>query len=177
MAIVRGSRIASTAVGPEPRPAAKLTHRIGARVLDVVTLTWALFFVLVEIDQRLLGGDPWGRRPLQIDLSAPRPLLLTVVMIALYEVVPVAAKGATLGKALFGLRLVSAERRGPLPWPRTLARTLVLYGAPVAFGAFGGLVLLVLLASLAVPASGRGLHDRIAGSVVIVQPAEPEATR
>ena len=141
---------------------------MGARILDVVTLTWVLFFVLVEIDQRLLGGDPWGQRPLQIDLTEARPLLLTVVVIALYEIVPVATKGATLGKVVFGLRLVASERRGELPWPRALARTLVLYGAPVALGAYGGAVLLVLLASLALPATGRGLHDRLAGSIVVV---------
>ena len=53
-------------VGPERRPPAKLSHRLGARILDIVTLLWVLFFVLVEIDQRLLGGDPWGKRPLQV---------------------------------------------------------------------------------------------------------------
>ena len=88
--------------------------------------------------------------------------------IGAYEIVPVATKGATLGKALFGLRLVSSERRAPLPWSRVLARTLVLYGAPVAFGAYGGAVVLLLLASLTLPATGRGLHDRLAGSIVVV---------
>lgn len=155
-------------MGPERRLPAKLAHRLGARILDVVTLTWVLFFVLVEIDQRLLGGDPWGQRPLQIDLTEARPLLLTIVVIGLYEIVPVATKGATLGKVVFGLRLVSSERRGELPWYRALARTLVLYGAPVALGAYGGAVLLVLLVSLALPATGRGLHDRLAGSIVVM---------
>ncbi len=161
-------------MGPERRPPATLTHRLGARILDVVTLAWVLFFVLVEVDQRLLGGDPWGQRPLQIDLTEARPLLLTILVIGLYETVPVAAKGATLGKVLFGLRLVSSERRNPLPWPRALARTLVLYGAPVALGAYGGTVLLVLLASLALPATGRGLHDRLAGSIVVVAEGKQE---
>lgn len=164
--------LASADVGPERRPPAKLAHRVGARVLDVVTLTWLLFFVLVEIDQRLLGGDPWGQQPLQIDLTEARPLLLTILVIAVYEIVPVATKGATLGKALFGLRLVASDRRGALPWARALARALVLYGAPVALGAYGGIVLLVLLASFAIPASGRGIHDRVAGSIVVALPRE-----
>lgn len=159
-------------MGPERRPPAKLSHRLGARVLDIVTLTWLLFFVLVEIDQRLLGGDPWGRQPLQIDMTEPRALILTVVVVGLYEIMPVATKGATLGKALLGLRLVASDRRGPLPWLRALARTLVLYGAPVALGAYGGVVLLVLLISLALPATGRGLHDRLAGSIVILERRE-----
>ena len=48
----------------------------------------------------------------------------------------------------------------------------MLYGAPIAFGAYGGIVLLVLIASFVVPASGRGLHDRVAGSIVVALPRE-----
>ena len=76
MARLRRRALASAVVGPERRPPAKLGQRLGARVLDVVTLTWLLFFVLVEIDQRLLGGDPWGQQPLQIDMTEPRALML-----------------------------------------------------------------------------------------------------
>lgn len=148
---------------------------MAARLLDVVTLTWVLFFVLVEIDQRLLGGDPFGQQPLQLDLTEPRPLILAVVVIALYEVAPVTWKGATLGKALFGLRIVDADRHASLPLARSLARTLVLYGAPVAFGAYGGVLVLVLLVSFVVPASGRGLHDRLAGSAVVAEPRPGES--
>ena len=80
MVRLRDRALASADVGPERRPPAKLAHRLGARVLDVVTLTWLLFFVLVEIDQRLLGGDPWGQQPLQIDLTeAPRITFLLLV--------------------------------------------------------------------------------------------------
>jgi len=162
-------------VGPERRPPAKLWHRLGARLVDTVTLAWLLGFVLVELDQRLLGGDPLGRRPLQLDLTQARPLVLLVVVVSLYEIGPVCWKGATLGKALFGLRLVAFERSGPLSPSRALARSLVLYGAPVALGPAGGIVVLAVLVSLAVPASGRGLHDRLCGSVVVAEPSAEEA--
>jgi uncharacterized RDD family membrane protein YckC len=154
-----------------PTPAA-VRHRLGARIVDAITLLWLLGFVLVEIDQRLLGGDPFGRRPLQIDITQGRSLILVIVTIAAYEVVPTVLKGATLGKALLGLRLRTVEPAARMPWSRAAARALVLYGAPVAFGAFGGVVLLILVVSFVVPASGRGLHDRVAGSVVVALPRE-----
>ena len=50
----------------------------------------------------------------------------------------------------------------------------MLYGAPVALGAYGGFVWLVIFLSLAVPASGRGLHDRLVGSVVVGASREVE---
>ncbi|MEM8707120.1 MAG: RDD family protein [Actinomycetota bacterium] len=157
-----------------PPTPARVKHRLAARLLDAVTLTWALGFVLVEIDQRLLGGDPFGQRPLQIDITQGRSLLLVIVTIAAYEVVPTVWKGATLGKVLVGLRLRTVEPTARVPWSRAVARALVLYGAPVALGAFGGLFLLVLVASFVIPASGRGLHDRLAGTTVVALPREDE---
>ena len=158
-----------------PTPAS-VRQRLGARLADTITLLWVLGFVLVEIDQRLLGGDPFGQRPLQIDVTQGRSLVFVIVTIAAYEVVPTVWKGATLGKALFGLRLERVEEPGSLPVIRAVARALVLYGAPVALGAsFGGLVLVALVASLVLPASGRGLHDRAAGSIVVALPREEGA--
>ena len=155
-----------------PTPAA-VRHRLGARIVDMVTLIWLLGFVLVEIDQRLLGGDPFGRQPLQIDVTQGRSLVFVVVTIGAYEVLPSVLKGATLGKALVGLRLRTVEPMARVPWFRAITRALVLYGAPVALGAYGGFVVLVLVASIVIPASGRGLHDRLAGtSVVSIREAE-----
>lgn len=155
-----------------PPTPARVRHRLGARLVDSITLLWALGFVLVEIDQRLLGGDPFGRRPLQIDITQGRSLLLVVITIGLYEVVPTVFRGATLGKALVGLRLRTVEPTARVPWSRAIARALVLYGGPVLFGAFGGAFLLVLVASFVIPASGRGLHDRLAGTMVVALPRE-----
>ena len=151
---------------------AKVGQRLGARVVDLVTLTWALGFVLIEINERILGGDPLGRQPLDVDITSGRALVLVIAVIAAYEVVPTVWKGATLGKALVGLRLRTVEPRASVPISRATARALVLYGAPIALGAFGGLFLLVLLASFVIPANGRGLHDRLAGTTVVALPRE-----
>lgn len=156
-----------------PTPA-KVGQRLGARVVDLITLMWALGFVLIEINERILGGDPLGRQPLDVDVTSPRALLLVVAVITLYEVVPTVWKGATLGKALVGLRLRTVEPRASVPVSRAVTRALVLYGAPIALGAFGGLFLLVLLASFVIPAGGRGLHDRLAGTTVVALPREVE---
>ncbi|MEK9580616.1 MAG: hypothetical protein VW037_08940, partial [Acidimicrobiaceae bacterium] len=59
-----------------------------------------------------------------------------------------------------------------IPWSRATARALVLYGGPIAFGAFGGTFLLVLVVSVVLPASGRGVHDRLAGTTVVALPRE-----
>ena len=157
-----------------PTPAA-VRQRLFARLVDAITLAWLLGFVLVEIDQRLLGGDPFGRRPLQIDVTEGRSLVFVIVTIAAYEVLPTVWRGATLGKALVGLRVRTVEPRASMPWVRAVARALVIYGAPIAFGAFGGFVLLALVISFVIPASGRGIHDRIAGSVVVALPREEES--
>ena len=162
------------AVDSLPTPAS-VRHRLFARVMDAITLTWLLGFVLVEIDQRLLGGDPFGRQPLQIDITEGRSLVFVIVTIAAYEVIPTVWRGATLGKALLGLRIQTIEPQASMPWIRTSARALVLYGAPVVFGAYGGFVLLVLVISFVLPANGRGLHDRVAGSIVIALPREASA--
>jgi len=148
-------------------PAAGLGWRLGARIVDVVIFSWLTVFVLVEIDQRLLGGDPWGRRAVGIELDSARPFVLVAVLVVLYEVVPVVAFGATAGKAFFGLRV---RRRGDDPVPVALAavaRALLLYGPPLVFAAPGALVTLVLLVSVVVPRDGRGIHDRLAGTTVV----------
>lgn len=157
---------------PTPAP---VRARLVARLIDAITLTWALGFVLVELDQRILGGDPFGRRPLQIDVTQGRSLIFVVLTIAAYEVLPTVWKGATLGKVLVGLRLRTIEPAPQVPWSRAIARALVLYGAPIALGAFGGVFLLVLIASFVIPASGRGLHDRVAGTAVVALPSEEPA--
>ena len=85
----------------------------------------------------------------------------------MYEVIPVVVFGATPGKAMFGLR-VRRRPDDPVPdWLAATTRAVVLYGPPLVFAGPGLVVLLVLLVSLVVPGSGRGLHDRLAGTRVV----------
>ncbi|MEZ5245954.1 MAG: RDD family protein [Acidimicrobiales bacterium] len=157
------------------RPA-DLGWRIAARVVDIVVFTWLLVFVLVEIDQRLLGGDPLGRRSARLVLDSARPIILLLLLVVVYEIVPAVAWGATPGKALLGLRVRRTSAAGP-PWLMALGRAAVLYLPVVFFGAFGFVVPLVLLISVAIAADGRGLHDRLVGTLIVSIPREPDPER
>ena len=140
-------------------------------MVDTITLAWIVGFVLIEIDQRLLGGDPFGLRPERIDLSRARSMLLLLALIAAYEVVPTVLYGATLGKAVLGLR-VRASGGGPVRGTFSMVRAVLLYGPTLFLGAFGLLADLVLFVTVAVPASGRGFHDRIAATIVVSLPRD-----
>ena len=148
-------------------PVAGFGWRVAARIVDCVVFAWLTTFVLVEIDQRLLGGDPWGRRAVGIEFDSARPIVLLVVLVVAYEVVPTAVAGVTFGKALFGLRLRRRTDDRIPDWLAAIARAVVLYAPVIFFGSYGALVVVVLLVSFAIPRSGRGLHDRLAGTTVV----------
>jgi hypothetical protein len=148
-------------------PVAGFGWRVAARIVDVVVFAWLTTFVLVEIDQRLLGGDPWGRRAVGIEFDSARPIVLLFVLVVAYEIVPTAVAGVTFGKALFGLRLRQRPDDRIPRWLAAVARAVVLYAPVIFFGSYGGAVVVVLLVSIAVPRSGRGLHDRLVGTTVV----------
>lgn len=159
-------------------PPAALGWRTGARIVDVVVFAWLVAFVVVEIDQRLLGGDPLGTRPGRLALDTGRSVMLAALLAGVYEVMPTAVFGATPGKAVFGLRIRGTAVAAPAAvssWLAAAVRAALLYGPVLFLGPVGGIVLLVVFVSLAVPASGRGLHDRIAGTIVVA--SSPDAAR
>lgn len=143
--------------------------RIGARLVDAVAISWVAAFVLVEIVGRLLGGDPLGRESAAsqiVSLSSGRTLAALVVVIVAYEVVPVALRGATLGKAMLGVRVIRLDT-----WdhPGVLAASLraaVLY-APLAVPAVGLLLFAAVIAPALIWPTRRGLHDLVAGTAVV----------
>ena len=142
---------------------------MGARVVDAVAISWVAAFVLVEIVGRLLGGDPLGRESAAsqiVSLSSGRTLAALVVVIIGYEVVPVALRGATLGKAMLGVRIIRLDSWDHPGFLAASLRALVLYG-PLAVPTVG----LVLFVAVLVPAlvwpTRRGIHDLIAGTAVI----------
>jgi uncharacterized RDD family membrane protein YckC len=145
---------------------AGLGWRVGARAVDTAAITWLVVFVVVEIDQRLLGGDPLGRRQARLVFDSPRPVLIVLVLIVLYEVVPSVLFGATPGKALLGLRVRMVTRHVPVGLS-AVGRAAVLYLPVIFLGLIGSVVTLLLLASIVVAADGRGLHDRLLGTVVV----------
>jgi len=152
---------------------AELAWRAGARIVDVIAFTWLSAFVLVELDQRLFGGDPLGRRPGRLAFDSPRAVALALLLAVAYETVPMVLHGSTLGKAMLGVRVRSLSGANPSGWSAAL-RTVMVYLPPILWGLPGLLVAAVIALSSAVPASGRGIHDRLAATVVVTM-ADPEA--
>lgn len=147
----------------------RLGWRVLARVVDTAILVWLAAVVVVELRDRLLGGDPLARQPLRSDGGE---LAWIVGVTLLYEVGFLTVTRATPGKAFLGLRVVEPEALGP-PGPlRALVRWLAL-DAPLiaALAAPGALSLLVpwwllLLVSASLLPDRRGLHDRLGGTTV-----------
>lgn len=139
---------------------AGLGWRAGARVVDLALAAWLVGVVLVELSDRLLGADP-------LEGGAFRFRLVVGLVVIMTEVVPIAIRGVSLGKAVLGLRVVPTD--GDQRWPgpvRSLLRSLVLYGAALVPLVGGVLVLAVLLPVVVTP-QRRGLHDRLAGTMVV----------
>lgn len=153
----------------EPPRRGRRGWRAFARLVDLVVLAWLGGVVLVEVGQRLLGGDPLGRRDGVIDLTSGGTVLVLAVLSLAYESVPVLWRAATPGKAMLGLAVVDADSLGrPAAW-QVVFRWLALYGVwlvPVVGWALGLLVVLPLF----VDPDGLGLHDRLARTVVIDDP-------
>ncbi|GJM37754.1 MAG: hypothetical protein DHS20C19_11210 [Acidimicrobiales bacterium] len=138
----------------------------------MVALTWLVVFVMVEIDQRLLGGDPLGQRQARLVFDSARSVVLLLVIVAAYEVLPALLWGATPGKALLGLRIrLTSGAPGAL---MALGRAAVLYLPVIFLGAVGSVVAIGLLVSIVIAADGRGLHDRLLGTLVVSLPREEE---
>ncbi|MEQ8842475.1 MAG: RDD family protein [Acidimicrobiales bacterium] len=152
---------------------AGLGWRVSARVVDLVVVAWLVVFLLVEIDQRLLGGDPLGRRQARLVFDSPRPIILLLLLVVVYEVVPAVAWGATPGKALLGLRVRLTDRSAPA-WMMAVGRAVILYVPVIFLGAPGVVVAAILLVSVVVAADGRGLHDRLLGTLVVALPRESD---
>ncbi len=168
MGRLRRRALASALLDQSRETVATIGWRLAARVTDAVTFGWLAAFVLIEIDQRLLGGDPWGLEPGRPVVDSGRSLVLLLVLIGLYEVAPVAARGVTLGKALSGLR-VRRHGGGSVSVVLSFVRSVLVY-APLFLGVYAFLGWIVLLVSFAAPRSGRGLHDRISSTIVVSLP-------
>ncbi len=142
-------------------------------------LGWIGIFVTVEVFGRLLGGDILGRESAASQLqglSSGRMLVAFVVVVVLYEVLPVALRGATLGKAMLGLRVVRLRDWEQPSFFDAVLRALVLY-APLAIPVVGLVVLVVVVVPVVLWPTRRGLHDLVAGTAVVRAPrheADPD---
>ena len=97
-----------------------------------------------------------------------RSLLAVVafVFLAIYEVVPTALWGRTAGKAIVGTRVVRIES-GEVPgWKRAILRW-ALPALAFQVSVVGWAIALLLKAALVADPLRRGVHDRLAGTIVV----------
>jgi uncharacterized RDD family membrane protein YckC len=104
------------------------------------------------------------------DGTLPAPILLGLFLFgAVYTIVPTAVWGQTLGKIAVGTRVV-VEADGTLPgWGRSAVRW-ALPGLAGRLPVIGLVVSLAITVSLLVDPRRRGLHDRVAGTIVVKVP-------
>lgn len=161
-------------VAPAPEPPARAApkpgsvwRRAAARVVDLVTVLFInLALVLgglaavVDRASTRWSPEPWGRA-----------FVATVtysIILLVYEVVFLALRGQTPGKDLFNLKVVEAATFSRPRWWVALIRTLPIVGARIVPGALAGTLAIGVL-GVATPfgARRRGLHDRLARTIVI----------
>jgi uncharacterized RDD family membrane protein YckC len=160
---------------PLPPPAPRV-RRIGGRIVDVAVAGWVLAIAAIEIDGRLLGGDLLGQRPLEaVTPEGTRLAVITTLALVALEIVPTAFWGRTPGKAMLGLRCVDIDTGESPGMVRSVFRGLLLH-AWVLIPLVGWVLPVAIVATTLFAPSGRGIHDRLAGTVVVdVAPAaEPE---
>jgi uncharacterized RDD family membrane protein YckC len=136
-------------------------RRVYAYCLDlvVVALVWGMVFIACVILGALSFGLLW---PILAVLLGLVPILYHTLTIA-------GPRSATFGMRIAGLRVMSiapgAEATGGRPHPvQALVQTLGFY---VSIGLTGSLILLVALFN----PRRRTLHDMLAGTVVVNDPA------
>lgn len=103
------------------------------------------------------------------DLGPGLTRLLTVVgfaFLALYEIVPTALWGRTPGKVVVGTRVVRISDGGPPGWGPSVLRW-VLPALAFQVHVLGAALAVLLRAVLVVDPLRRGVHDRLAGTIVV----------
>ena len=139
---------------------ASILQRVGGALVD------GLLIGMVVVVPLLLGFIDLDR----VEEALPAPVILGLFLFgALYTIVPTAVWGQTPGKIAVGTRVV-VEEDGSLPgWRRATVR----WALPGVLGRLPGVGLWVsvaIMASLVWDRRRRGLHDRVAGTIVIRVP-------
>ncbi len=167
----------TTANGTPLQQPAGFWRRVGAGVFDVLFLMTAAMLLLLEIIVIIRWAAHYGWAPLDV---AETELVLwmvlgliwygtSVILVpVLYYTLTEGAFGQTLGKALFGIVVVSADGH-PIGYGRAFARLLTLPYALVPAG--------IGLIWAALPPAKRGWHDYISVTrvVSVAKPRQLEA--
>lgn len=148
---------------------APVPRRIGAALLD------GLFFAAVFIFPTTLRVADSANAGEPVEPSAAWVAVSTLVALT-YGIAPIALWGRTLGKHLLGVQVVTADA-GALPGFRVAAiRYLVFSLFPLALvlpelpgQIISALWTGILLATMVSDPQNRGLHDRAAGTLVVMR--------
>ncbi len=153
----------TTPATPAPAPRGR---RVGARLVDLVVAGWVLVVAAIEVDGRLLGGDVFAQKPIaSVTPDGTRLAVITALVLLVVEVGPTAWWGRTPGKVVLGLRCVDVDTLRPPGLVRSVFRGMLLH-AWVAIPVAGWLLPVAITASTVLAPSGRGVHDRLAGTLV-----------
>lgn len=147
----------------ERRPLADFDRRLAARVIDWILIGVAGYLLWLPLSPRITG---WFAVLFFLALIC---LILGVV----YEAAPTALFGRTLGKKVFGLKVVRADNGGAPGWGRSLGRYLTLNLANL-LPVLGNAVSLFVYLSPAFSDLLQGLHDKAAATVVVEEPGRPD---
>jgi uncharacterized RDD family membrane protein YckC len=131
----------------EPGSLATLGERVAARVLDAAAVLFLTLLLMPSL------GD------LPRDLVGLRLILTAAFLVsATYEVACVGTWGQTLGKRMLGTKVVVFPNGGAVGYRKAAVRFLMLVVIPVTVLGLG---------RAARDAGRRGLHDAVAGTVVV----------
>ena len=141
----------------------------GRRLLGFL-LDAALLIAVSLIVHRVF--DPGSRRPLLISLAM-------MVLVASYQIVTIACWGRTIGKTVVGTRVVAAVDQSTPGWRRATLRWAVVVGPlfitvwlPRGIGRWidpivGNVWMIVVYVGVLSHPLHQGLHDRVAGTLVV----------
>jgi uncharacterized RDD family membrane protein YckC len=151
-----------SAPGPGPAPGlvyASVWYRLAAFLLDLLVMSTLGAAVGV-----LLLGRPAGRGDLYA-LGLSLLLVHAVYLIGLWQT------GRTVGMRATGLCVLRAEDGGRLR-PVQASLRFLPFGLALVVPILGLVVWVAMAVTAAIDVRGQGLHDRLAGSVVVRRPRE-----
>ena len=163
-----------------------LSQRAMAALLDYLLITAVTIAIQVTWTERVAAdGVRWTTSSGSRVVPTTAAIIAIVAIRAAYDVVGVGRYGTTFGKSLYKLRVLDTDRERA-GWVRAIVRYLVADAgwlvllltpspAPSAVQWVPYIWLLVVYVPVLFDSAARGLHDRIAGTVV-VRPKRPPGT-
>ncbi len=150
----------------QPRQAG-LPYRAAARIVDAFVISLGFIAVGTVVAGRLAADAP--SNPFVADL-------IVYGVAAVYEIVPTALHGQTLGKRILQLRVVRLPDLGRPGMSRSFIRWLVPAAAfyvlgyvPAPLGYVTILLVPVIFLVALIDPRRQGLHDRAAGTIVVTE--------